>query len=179
MAPGSAQRSQSARSSRRLTVAGRLGACALLVLASGAAAADQARISALSDVAFGTIASFTSDWVRSQSVCLSAKSPPTNLYRITATGSGAGGSFVLDSGSEKLSYDVQWADSSGQTAGTQLVPNQPLTAQQSSVGSSDPGDCSKGPATTASLIVILRSSALAAASSGTYSGSLTLLVAPE
>jgi hypothetical protein len=58
----------------------------------------------------------------------------------------------------------------------QLVPNQPLTGQQSTASTDD---CSRGAATTASLVVVLRSGALSAASSGTYTGTLTLLVAPE
>ena len=162
---------------RRLVLVGAL--CSSFAFAPEAEAADQVQISGLSDVAFGTIASFSTDSVRSQSLCLYAKSPPNDYYRITATGSGAGGAFLLSSGTDTLAYDVQWADSSGQVTGTQLVANQPLTGQQSTAGAGSAGDCSKGPATTASLIVVLRSAALAAATSGTYSGSLTLLVAPE
>jgi hypothetical protein len=152
---------------------------ALALASSWAGAADTVRISGLSDVAFGTVSDFASDSVMSQSLCLHAKAPPGDNYRITATGSGAGGSFLLSSGSGTLPYDVQWNDAAGKTSGVQLIANQPLSAQQSTSGSGSPDDCSKGPATTASLIVILRSSALAAASSGTYSGTLTLLVAPE
>lgn len=155
------------------------GAAALSAVSTGAVAANQARISGLSDVAFGSISSFTVDSLRSQSLCLYSKSPPTNNYRITASGSGAGGAFLLSSGSDTLPYEVEWSDISGQTSGTELVANQPLTAQHSSVGGGDPGDCSRGLATTASLVVILRSAALAAATSGTYSGTLTLVVAPE
>lgn len=153
-----------------------IGASALI--ASPASAASGVRISGLSDVAFGTITNFAVDSVQSQSVCVYSKSPPSNNYRITASGSGAGGSFLLSSGSSTLPYELQWSATPGQSVGSQLLANQPLTGQQSTA-STAVDDCSKGPATTASLIVILRSAALAAASSGTYTGTLTLLVAPE
>jgi hypothetical protein len=160
-----------------------MSACVLLtglvaLAAAPAQAANSVRISGLSDVAFGSISNFTVDAVSSQSVCLYAKSPPSNNYRVTASGSGTGGAFLLSSGTATLPFEVQWSDTPGKSAGTQLLANQPLTAQHStSSGSAD--DCSKGPATTASLIIVLRSAAVSAASSGTYSGTLTLLVAPE
>jgi hypothetical protein len=141
-----------------------------------AAANNQVRISGLTDLAFGSIANVNVDNVRSESLCVYAKAKPADQYMITASGSGTGGAFALSSGSATLAYDVQWSASPNQNSGTQLSPNQPLTGQQNSAGNDD---CSSGPATTASLIVILRSSALAAASSGTYTGTLTLLVAPE
>jgi hypothetical protein len=152
--------------------------CALLAIASRAAADanNQVHISALSDVAFGTITNFSADAVSSQSLCVYAKARPLDNYEITASGSGAGGAFVLTSGSRTLPYEVQWSNSANQTSGTQLLANQALTGQHNNAAVDD---CSTGPATTASLIVIVRSSALSAASSGTYTGTLTLLVAPE
>jgi spore coat protein U-like protein len=153
-------------------------ASAALVLAAAPAGAASVRISGLSDVAFGTISNFTVDSMQSQSLCLYSKSPPANNYSITATGSGSGGAFLLASGSDTLPYELQWSDTAGQSVGAQLQANQPLTAQHSAA-SNAVDDCSKGPSATASLIVILRSTALSAASSGTYSGTLTLLVAPE
>jgi len=150
--------------------------CAVQPSAAFAASNNEVRISGLSDLAFGSITNLNADNVLSESLCLYAKAKPTDLYRITATGSGAGGSFSLNSGSATLAYDVQWSASPNQASGIQLAANQPLTAQPN--GASDSG-CTSGSPTTASLIVILRSSALAAATSGTYSGTLTLLVAPE
>ena len=150
--------------------------CAVQPSAAFAAANNEVRISGLSDLAFGTITNLTVDSVLSESLCLYAKAKPTDLYRITATGSGSGGSFSLNSGSATLAYDVQWSASPNRGSGIQLTANQPLTGQPN--GASDSG-CTSGSPTTASLIVILRSSALAAATSGTYTGTLTLLVAPE
>jgi hypothetical protein len=155
------------------------GLACLAFGATQARAADQVRISGLSDVAFGSIASFSADYVRTQDICAYAKSPPANNYRVTASGSGLGGAFLLAGGGSNLPFEVQWADTPGQANGTQLVPNQPAVGLHSNAGASDPGDCSKGGVATASLIVILRSTALAAAISGDYTGTLTLLVAPE
>lgn len=164
---------------RRLILACVLLTSLVALTAGQAQAANSVRISGLSDVAFGSISNFTVDAVSSQSVCLFSKSPPNNNYRITASGSGTGGAFLLSSGTATLPFEVQWSDSPGQSAGTQLLANQPLTAQHSSSGNASVDDCSKGPASTASLIIVLRSAAVSAASSGTYSGTLTLLVAPE
>ena len=178
--PNAATARQADPAKRRLTaLRAALAAAALGLVAAPASAADTVRISGLSDVAFGSISSFSTDAVNAQDVCLYAKNPPQNAYRITASGSGAGGAFTLSSGTATLPFEVQWSDRAGQTVGTQLVANQPLTAQNSSIGAGSADDCSSGVAATASLILILRSAAVAAASSGDYSGSLTLLVAPE
>jgi len=154
-------------------------ACGVAFAATDAQAADTVRISALSDVSFGTIANFSTDYLRSQSICVHSKTPPGNYYRVTAVGSGAGGAFILNYGSSTLPYEVQWSAAPSQSVGTQLVANQPLTGQQTTSGSGDADDCSRGPATTASLIVVVRSASVAAATSGTYSGTLSLVIGPE
>lgn len=148
----------------------------LLLPPAPAFADDKVRITGLSDVSFGTITGFAMDSVRSQSICVYSKSPPADNYRVTASGSGSGGAFDLSSGSNTLPYEVQWSDTSGQTSGSQLAPNQALTAQHSTA---QKDDCTNGPATTASLIIILRSGAVAGAIAGSYTGSLTLVIAPE
>lgn len=138
---------------------------------------NRARITGLTDVNFGLVTNFGVDSIRSQSVCLYARSPPPpHNYRVTASGSGIGGTFQLVSGSNTIAYEVQWSDSAGQTSGAQMMANVPLTGLNSDAGQDD---CRNGPATTASLIVILRSAAVGSAMAGSYSGSLTLLVAPE
>lgn len=160
---------------RRLSLLLVAGLCSVAPSTS-AIAADRARISALSDVSFGVITNFAADSVRNESLCLYSKSPPSDRYRITASGSGSGGAFELNSGSDTLPYEVEWSDAAGQATGTSLLPNQPLTAQQNTAGIDD---CSKGPATTASLVIVLRSAAITSATSGNYTGTLSLLVAPE
>lgn len=150
-------------------------ACALSLWASPASAADKVRITGLADVAFGTIGNLQVDAVRSQSLCLYSTAS-TNGYNVTASGTGPGGAFQLSSGGLSLPFEVQWSSSAGQSSGTQLSPNVPLTGQ---VSSATQQTCNSGPASSASLIVILRSNALTSATSGTYSGTVALIVAPE
>jgi spore coat protein U-like protein len=143
---------------------------------ASAASNSEVNITGLTDLSFGSIANLGTDNIRRESICLYAKNKPTDQYRITANGSGTGGVFTLASGGSTLPYDVQWSALPNQASGTQLTPNQPLTGQLNSASDSV---CSSGSATTASLIVILRAAALSAASAGAYSGTLTLLVAPD
>ena len=147
----------------------------LLVGQPAQAASNKVRITSLSDVAFGTIANLSVDGIRSQDLCLFADTA-TNGYNITATGTGPGGAFQLSAGLGSMAYEVQWSSTSGQSVGTQLSPNVPLTGQASAATHQL---CANGPATSASLIIVLRASALSSASAGTYSGNLTLVVGAE
>jgi hypothetical protein len=152
------------------------GGLALLVAASPAhSASNKVRITNLSDLAFGTVANLGVDAVRNESVCLYSDTS-SNGYNVTALGTGPGGAFQLSSGSAAMAYEVQWSSASGQSSGTQLNPNVPLTGQ---VSAATHQTCSNGPATTASLVILLRSAALSSATAGTYNGTLTLLVGPE
>jgi hypothetical protein len=154
----------------------RLGVTVALVLvAQPALAQDKARITALTDLAFGTITNLASDAVRTENICVYSSSALNN-YRVTGTGSGSGNAFSLTSGSNSLSYEVQWSQLSGQSSGTQLTAGTALTGQHSTASQQS---CNAGPATSASLIVILRAAALQSALSGSYSGTLSLVIAPE
>lgn len=174
-----------AKTNRPRHLAQRAGRRRLLTLAAGLAlalpawsgvlAGNSARITGLSDVAFGTISNLTSDSASSENVCVYSNSA-TNGYYVEATGSGSSGAFTLSSASKTLAYDVEWSPVSGQSSGTLLRPNVALTGLTSSA--TQPS-CNSGPASSASLIIILRAAQLSAATSGTYSGTLTLLVAPE
>lgn len=148
---------------------------ALLAPQGALAASNKVRITALSDVAFGSIANLGADAVRSESVCLFSDTS-TNGYSITATGTGPGGTFQLASGASALAYDVQWSSSAGQSSGVQLAPNVPLTGQ---VSSATQQTCNTGGTSSASLVLILRSSSLSSATAGSYSGTLTLIVGAE
>ena len=162
---------------RRCWLLARIGAgLALASLASsGVLAADKARITGLSDVAFGMLANLSADSVQSQNVCIFSSSS-TNGYNVQAIGSGSGGAFTLASGSNVLGYDVEWNSASGQSSGTLLSPNVALTGQ---VSSATQQTCNSGPASSASLIIVLRAAKLSSATAGSYSGTLTLVVAPE
>lgn len=145
----------------------------LLAAVPQVAIAQRARITDLSDVAFGAISNLSADVSLARSLC--AYSTNGN-YRVSATGSGPASTFALSSGSALLAYEVQWASSANQTTGIPLSAGVPLTGLASAATHQA---CNAGPASSASLIVILRASQLGAAQAGTYSGALTLMISPE
>lgn len=170
-------RARKARPTGRVTRKFAWGLAALLAAAGPAspAGAQKVRITNLSDVNFGLISNLQAESRRSQNVCLFSNSA-ANAYSITASGSGPGASFTLTNGSSALAYDVEWSQQSGQTSGTQLLSNVALAGQTSAATHQF---CNTGPATSASLTLVLRSSDLSQAREGSYSGSLTLLIAAE
>lgn len=150
---------------------------AALLVGEGAAsgASNKVRISSLTDVGFGTVTNLNVDALQSQSVCIYADTT-TSGYNVTANGTGPGGAFQLSSGAASMPFDVLWSSSAGQNSGAQLTPNVALAGQ---VSSATHQTCNNGPATSASLVVVLRSSALSSATAGAYNGTLTLIVGPE
>ena len=139
------------------------------------ASAQKVRVTDLSDVNFGLLSNLQADARRSQNVCLFSNSTG-GRYSITASGSGSGSSFALSDGAHTLPYEVEWSDQSGQSSGASLAPTVTSTGR---VSAATQQTCNSGPATSASLIVVLRASSLTQAREGNYSGSLTLLVAAE
>ena len=137
--------------------------------------AQKVRVTDLSDVNFGLVSNLQADARRSQNICLFSNSTG-GRYSITATGSGSASSFALNDGTHSLPYDVEWSDQSGQTSGSNLSPAVTATGR---VSAASQQSCNSGPASSASLIVVLRASSLTQAREGNYSGSLTLLVAAE
>ena len=151
-------------------------ACPLLMILAVSCpspAAAKVRVSGLSDVNFGAIANVEADAIQAQNVCLYAQS---NRYNIRADGSGTGGSFDLSSGAARLAYEVRWNSQSGQSNGTALSPG---TVLGGLVTNAQNQNCANGPAATASLILVLPATALSSATQGSYSGTLTLIVAEE
>lgn len=132
---------------------------------------DGVRISNLTDVV--TTFDGTNDIADTQSVCVYRNG--TGLYAITATGDGGvgGNEFIIDTvAADELDYTVQWNDGTGavgMTSGTQL------TGQQNA-DVADP-NCAGGD--TANLTIGVLASDMVAAPSGVYTGTLTLVVAPE
>ena len=139
------------------------------------AASNNVRISSLSDVTFGLVTNLSADAISTQNVCVYANTA-TNGYNVRASGSGPGGAFSLASAGNSLPFVVEWNSSSGQSSGAQLTANVALSGQ---VSTATQQTCNSGPATSASLIVILRTAALSSAAAGSYSGSLTLVIGPE
>ena len=147
----------------------------LLGTAPQVAIGQKARISGLSDVAFGSISNLSTDITQAQNLCAFTQSVTGN-YLVTAAGSGAGSAFALASGPAQLAYEVQWASTPNQLSGNPLTTGVPLTGVPSSATQQT---CNAGPTSSASLIVILRASQLGAAQAGSYSGALTLMITPE
>lgn len=153
---------------------GTLGATSTGSVDISATVPGRVQISGLSDVAFGTVDPSTaaSD---AQNVCVWSNTSGRG-YSLTATGSGAANAFTLSDGTNDLAYAVEWADSSGQSAGSALTPGTTLGGLASTAVSPT---CSAGPAASASLIVKLTTADMQAAVAGSYSGTLTLVVAPQ
>lgn len=146
-----------------------------LVSAPAGAQSNNVRITKLSDVAFGSLANLGVDASSAQSICVYANTSG-DRYRVTATGSAPGSAFALTSGASLLPYEVQWSASSGQSSGFQLSPNVPQTGL---VSSATQQTCNSGPVTSASLILLLRATALSSARAGSYSGTLTLIIGAD
>jgi hypothetical protein len=152
-----------------------LSAGLALFSVSAEPASAKVRITGLNDVSFGSISNLAVDAVQSQSVC-AYSSGSGNTYSVRADGSGAGGAFTLTSGSTSLAYSVRWNNQPGQTNGTALTAGAPLGSQTTNAQNQT---CSSGPSTTASLIVTLPATSLSSATAGTYSGTLTIILAEE
>ena len=159
------------RRSRILTTAG------CLVFLAGAehgafAQATRARITDLSDLTFGQL-SGVGDASLAESVCAYSTN---GSYLVTASGSGSGGAFTLASAVGTLPFEVMWAASPGQSTGTALVAG--VASQVFSTNATQHA-CNSGPPTSASLIVVIRVSTVAAAQAGSYQGTLTITIAPQ
>jgi hypothetical protein len=156
---------------------GNSGATSTGSITINASVASRVKISKLTDVTFSSV-DVTAAVSDAQNVCVWSNTA-TKGYNITATGNGTGSAFTLDggAGTSPMTYTVQWNQNSGQTSGTGLTSGTPLAGQKSTATQQN---CSSGPATSASLIVGITATELAnAVSSTTYTGVLTLVVAPE
>lgn len=149
--------------------------CLLILAAFPSSASAKVRVGGLTDVNFGAITNLGIDAVQSQSLCVYSNASSNN-YSIRASGSGLGGAFTLSSGATDISYEVRWNNQAGQSNGTALSPGTILSAQTTTAQNQT---CSNGPSTTASLILVLPAASLSSATQGSYSGTLTLIVAEE
>ena len=153
------------------------GATSTGTVTISASVASRVRISGLTDVSFSNV-DVTSDVSNAQNVCVWSNTA-TKGYNITATGNGTNNAFTLNGGggTSPMPYSVAWNQSAGQTSGTALTKGVALTGQVSSATNQT---CASGPSATASLIISILATDLASAvSSATYSGVLTVVIAPE
>jgi hypothetical protein len=179
---------------RGLGKAGVLLACSALAISGTANAATQGtagatstgsvtvsatvpgrvQISGLTDVAFGTVDP-ANPAASAEDVCVWSNTSGRG-YTVTASGSGASNAFALSDGSNSLPYSVEWAGSAGQASGTALTSGTALGGLTSTATNPT---CSAGPAATASLVVKMSAANLQAAVASAYTGTLTLVVAPQ
>ena len=154
---------------------GSLGATSTGSLSVSVSVPNRVRLSGLTDVAF-TNQDPSVAASNAQNVCVWSNTS-TKGYNVTATGSGAGNAFTLASGASNVAYSVEWAGNSGQSAGTALATGAALTGLTSTATNAT---CSAGASSTASLIVKIPSANLQNMQAATtYTGTLTLVVAPE
>lgn len=154
---------------------GSLGTTSTGSVSISASVPSRVRISGLSDVAFTNVDPSVAT-ANAQNVCVWSNTS-TRGYQLTATGSGTANAFTLANASLTVPYTVEWSGSSGQTSGTALSSGSALTGLTSTATNAN---CASGPAASASLIVRIGAASLQTMDASTsYTGTLTLLVAPE
>ena len=154
---------------------GSLGASSTGSVAITLSVARRVQISGLSDVALVAVSPQAAA-ISAQNVCVWSNTA-TKGYSVTASGSGAGNSFELSSGSGTAAYAVAWSDAAGQATGTPLNSGSVLSGLTSSATSPD---CSSSGAASARLVVTVDPATLQATTPDTaYAGALNLVVSPE
>ena len=154
---------------------GSLGATSSGSVSIGASVPNRVQISGLTDVSF-TNQDPASAAASAQNVCVWSNTS-TKGYNVTASGSGTASAFTLANGALTVPYSVEWAQTSGQSTGTALATGTALTGLKSTATNAL---CASGPSTSASLIVRMSAASLQTMQAATsYTGTLTLLVAPE
>jgi hypothetical protein len=148
-------------------------AIVIAVLAAPSARAQQVIINGLDDIDLGTWPGFGS-MVATMDHCLGIGNGTSDRGRLTITGSGAGGAFALSGGvgTTPLPFTVDYNPrSAGWRAVTAGVALTNLRGTRAT-------NCLAG-AQGSQLRVTIAESDITAARAATYSGVLTLVVAPE
>jgi hypothetical protein len=153
---------------------GNLGSTSTGSVSISATVPGRVQIGGLTDITFGTVDPTTAA-SQAENVCVWSNTTGRG-YQITATGSGASNAFTLTDGTNTLPYSVEWAASSGQASGTVLATGAALAGLSSTAINPT---CSAGPAASASLVVKMTAANLQAAVASAYTGTLTLVVAPQ
>lgn len=141
---------------------------AVVCMAPGYAEAQLFRITGMSNFSFGTW-SGSNDMVASDTVCI-YRSSGTG-YRITASGNGAGNSFLSTGSSTTVAYEVHWKHGGGSFVSLTANNSQTFT------GASNSLTCSG--VDNAELQVTFPESNLSAARADSYTGTLSILLEPN
>lgn len=154
---------------------GTLGSTSTGSITINASVPNRIQLTGLSDVSF-TNQDPTVAASNAQNLCVWSNSA-TRGYYVTATGSGAASAFTLANGASTVPYSVEWAGASAQSSGTALAT---ATALHGLTSTATNPTCASGPSSSASLIVKMPTTSLQAMqAAATYTGTLTLVVAPE
>lgn len=155
---------------KRLRSSG-FGIVAAALLLAAQASAQTALINALDDLS-GSWDGIATQIQLTSTHCVAVSNG--GEYRVTLTGSGAGGAFQVQSGTKTLAYTVQYRDANiafaAVTAGTSLTGLD--------TGDTNTNNGCSGTNAVAQVRVTFSNTALAAAAAGVYTGSLTILVTP-
>ena len=114
----------------------------------------------------------TGDLQQTMNFCVYRNSPGT--YQATLNGSGSADAFTLSNGVDELPYSVTYNDGTGSfnvTSGTPL-------ANLQNAFTDNPG-CNMGATNNASIGILLTEADINSVSNDSYSGILTIMVAPE
>ncbi|MGV6817014.1 MAG: hypothetical protein ACWA44_07050 [Thiotrichales bacterium] len=148
---------------------GELGATSTGIVNINVGIGDQVRISNLQDIS-GTFDG-VNDIAGQSAACVYRNG--TGNYSITATGSGANGAFEITDGVNSVPFAVSYNDGSGDQSFASGVQLAGMTgADIMSPTCANTGD-------NGTISVVVGAADLAAVPGSTYSGSVTLLVAPE
>ena len=133
------------------------------------------RVSGISDLSFGSY-SGSGPLSRDDDVCVWTNASGGN-YRITARGNGTSFAYIVSKtgdNTKTIPYTVQWNTTSGTTGNSALTAN--VTSGNLSGANTQSSTCATGAAATANFQVTFAQADLLSAPSGTYTGTLTLIV---
>jgi hypothetical protein len=98
-------------------------------------------------------------------------------YNVTVTGDGSGNAFTLTDGRNTMAYQVTWNTAASATGAKSLSSGR---AERSLTGASTAStDCGAGASLNARLAVKVPEATLLATPAGTYTGAVTVTIAPE
>ena len=129
------------------------------------------RVNNLDDIDLGTFAGGAGDLTGSDNFCIYRNG--AGNFNITMTGSGAGSAFELTDGANTLPFSVSF-NNGGANA---MTASTPLAGQAGAFTAND--TCDSGASDNVSVDVTVANGDLASVPAGTYSGTLTMVVAPE
>ena len=110
----------------------------------------------------------------SSSFCVSVRPPAP--YQVTAFGSGSSNALTLSNGFDSLPYRIFFNDRPRPNGASELQPGQALGGLRSSRHGQNRQQCNRP---TANISILISETDLEQSSSGSYSGTVMLVVGPE